>query len=90
MLLLEGLAKVGLSPASPFVDFLATQSEALPPRMSLCVVAARLSEDIIERLVVLRHRGHAVTVLIVGSAPLPDGRLSSRRIDETHLGGSAS
>lgn len=87
MQVLESLAKLRLAAASPFLDFFDAQGDALPARMTLCVVAARLSENIIERLVGLRRRGHEVTVLIVGSAPLPDGRLSSRRIDESHLGG---
>jgi uncharacterized protein (DUF58 family) len=84
--ILESLARVRHAAQGSFDSFLADCTAVLPGRMTLCVVAARLSAEAIDRLATLRHHGHSVTALIVGGGALPDGRIASRRIDAADLG----
>lgn len=78
--ILEGLARLCPEAIVPFSEFLETGAWDLPARMTLCIVATRLSTKEVDALMALRRRGYAVTALIIGDGPMPEGRIPYRRV----------
>ncbi len=74
---LEVLARVEVTEATPFPDLLRRQSVDLPWGTTLAVIAGRESERLFDTLVVLRRAGFAV-VLILVQPTYPSERIRRR------------
>jgi uncharacterized protein (DUF58 family) len=65
MSLLEVLARVQVTPATPFEDLLRRESVNLPWGATLTVITGRESEPLFDTLVYLRRAGFAVALILV-------------------------
>lgn len=78
--MLESLALLKKKPIASFHRMLELRADTLSSGSTLCVVAERLEDADVERLIMLRQHGCGILVLIVGGGPMPEGVLNCRRV----------